>query len=281
MKMKKKGKVYPSPPPPLPSSSSSSSTTHLNKDEDEDSLSVLKLLPATILVLVSVLSAEDRQVLAYLITRGTTISDREGGSSSTKKKTTKKSISSNKSSKKHKPPVFDCECFDCYTNYWFRWDSSPNRELIHEIIEAFENHHLTAGGEDASSRNKSKRGKKKEKPGRRVTDSDKLRVCDNDKGSITKPEEEPMTEEATLVSESQHVSSSSPDRLSDEAEVAERDEPEKVVVVVEVDEESTVVVYPTAAAGSATGLKGLARKVLPDVLGLFNSNFWRLWNPNA
>ncbi|XP_010419874.1 PREDICTED: uncharacterized protein LOC104705556 [Camelina sativa] len=277
MKMKKKGKVYPSPPPPLPSSSSS--TTHLNNDEDDDSsLSVLKLLPATILVLVSVLSAEDRQVLAYLITRGTTISDREGGSSSSAKKKKSSSNRNNKSSKKHKPPVFDCECFDCYTNYWFRWDSSPNREFIHEIIEAFENHHLTAGGEDgnsaASSRNKSKRGKKKEKPGRRVTDSDKpggLRVSDDDK-------EEPMTEDSTVVSESQHVSSSSPDRLSDEAEVGERDEPEKDEVV---QEESTVVVYPTAAAGSVTGHKGLARKVLPDVLGLFNSNFWRLWNPNA
>ncbi|KAJ4827183.1 hypothetical protein Tsubulata_030174 [Turnera subulata] len=32
----------------------------------------------------------------------------------------------------HKAPVFDCDCFDCYTSYWFRWDSSPNRELIHQ-----------------------------------------------------------------------------------------------------------------------------------------------------
>ncbi|EOA21933.1 hypothetical protein CARUB_v10002419mg [Capsella rubella] len=275
MKMKKKGKVYPSPPPPS-SSSPSSSSNHLNEEDDDDvSLSVLKLLPATILVLVSVLSAEDRQVLAYLITRGTTISDRGNcgrSSSSTSKK---------KSSKNHKPPVFDCECFDCYTNYWFRWDSSPNRELIHEIIEAFENHHT--GGDNnnnnnsASSRNKSnKRGKKKEKPGRRVTDSDYnkhqpgLRVCDD---KDTKPVlVEPMTTETTTVSESRHVSSS-PARLSDDK--AEVDQ----VHVVE-EEESKVVVLP--AAGSMTaGHKGIARKVLPDVLGLFNSNFWRLWNPNA
>ncbi|KAG2320000.1 hypothetical protein Bca52824_013213 [Brassica carinata] len=26
----------------------------------------------------------------------------------------------------------------CYTCYWVRWDSSPNRQLIHEIIDAFE-----------------------------------------------------------------------------------------------------------------------------------------------
>lgn len=261
--MKKKGKVYPSPPPPSSSSSSSSTlcwsrgteevrSHNLNED---DSLSVLKLLPATILVLVSVLSVEDREVLAYLITRGTTISARgtSGSSSSVDSKKKKK----NKSSKNHKPPVFDCECFDCYTNYWFRWDSSPNRELIHEIIEAFEEHHLVTNGENSASNNKSKRGKKKEKSSRRVVEVD------------------PMTQ-TTTVSES-HVSSpeNSPGRLS-EAEVAER-EPEDEEIVQEEEEESTVV-FPAAAA---TGHKGLARKVLPDVLGLFNSNFWRLWNPNA
>ena len=58
-------------------------------------------------------------------------------------------------------------------------------------------------------------------------------------------------------------------RLS-EAEVVER-EPQ------DVEEESTVEI--PAAAGADQ--KGLARKVLPDVLGLLNSSFWRLWNPNA
>ncbi|KAF8050928.1 hypothetical protein N665_1854s0011 [Sinapis alba] len=244
MKMKKKGKVYPSPPstqPPPPSSSSSSSHYYLNEDE---SLSVLRLLPATILVLVSVLSAEDREVLAYLITRGTTTISPD----SNKKKT--KTKKNSKSSRKHKPPVFNCECFDCYTNYWLRWDSSPNRELIHDIIEAFENHHLTTGGEDSTSRNKSKRGKKKEKP----------------------------VVIETAVSESHVLLSpeNSPGRLS-EAEVAERETQEEEEEVVE-KEESTVV-FPAVAA--ASGHKGLARKVLPDVLGLFNSSFWRLWNPNA
>nr|VDD33915.1 unnamed protein product [Brassica oleracea] len=260
MKMKKKGKVYPSPPPPTPTQppqpSSSSSSHYLDEDH---SLSVLRLLPATILVLVTVLSAEDREVLAYLITRGTaTIS-----ADSDKKKATKKK---NKSSRNHKPPVFDCECFDCYTSYWLRWDSSPNRELIHDIIEAFENHHLATGGEDsAASRNKSKRGKKKEKPGRRGGG-------DNDE---KKPvvEVEPVIETAALES---HVSSpdNSPGRLS-EAEVTGEDVEEEVV---NGQEEQSAVVLPAAAA---SGHKGLARKVLPDVLGLFNSSFWRLWNPNA
>ncbi|CAL9238581.1 unnamed protein product [Arabidopsis halleri] len=58
MKVMKRGKVHPSPPLP-PSSSSIGDVC----------LSVFKLLPAAIQVLVPVFSAEDRVVLVYLITR--------------------------------------------------------------------------------------------------------------------------------------------------------------------------------------------------------------------
>lgn len=34
---------------------------------------------------------------------------------------------------------FNCYCFSCYMSYWVKWDSSPNHQLIHEIIDAFEN----------------------------------------------------------------------------------------------------------------------------------------------
>ncbi|KAL0003059.1 hypothetical protein SO802_016840 [Lithocarpus litseifolius] len=67
MKIKNKGKIYPSPP--SSSSSSSSSSSAIPCHFDGDFLSVLKLLPAAILVLASVLSLEDREVLAYMITR--------------------------------------------------------------------------------------------------------------------------------------------------------------------------------------------------------------------
>ena len=62
MKIKNKGKVYPSP------SSSSSSSLAIPCHSDGDFLSVLKLLPATIIALASVLSLKDREVLAYMIT---------------------------------------------------------------------------------------------------------------------------------------------------------------------------------------------------------------------
>ncbi|ESQ34139.1 hypothetical protein EUTSA_v10009976mg [Eutrema salsugineum] len=236
MKIKNKGKVHPSPPPtPQPSSS-----------HGDDCLSVLRLLPAVILALVSSLSAEDREVLAYLITRSlkTTTVVSAGGISPS-------SADSRKSSDKkrsHKPPLFDCESFDCYTSYWSRWDSSPNRELIHQIIEAFEDH-LTSGESSASSRKSIGKGKKKDR--RRVVEPS------------GRPEEPIAKIEEPVVGSDEVTPVKSPERLAGETEKA------------------TEIVRLPVAAATTTGHKGLARKVLPDVLGLFNSRFWSLLNPNA
>ncbi|XP_010460477.1 PREDICTED: uncharacterized protein LOC104741334 [Camelina sativa] len=200
----KKGKVHPSPPPhPLPPSSSSSK---------DNSLSVFKLLPAAILVLVSVLSSQDQEVLAYLIT--TSLSTTVSG----KNKRTH-----------HKAPLLDCGCFDCYTSYWSRWDSSPNRELIHQIIEAFEDHPTTSDSPSASHKSKRNRNRAKKKG---------------------KSEEEP---------------------------IAKITEPLKLTVVSDKAGAETEKSRRNIVTGQN---KGLARKVLPDVLGLFSSRFLSLWNPN-
>ncbi|KAF8090891.1 hypothetical protein N665_0462s0028 [Sinapis alba] len=217
MRTKNKGKVHPSPSPLPPFSSPS------------DCLSVLKLLPAVILALVSALSPEDKQVLAYLITRSlkTTTTMNAGGRSS---------CDSTKN-KKQRTPVFDCECFDCYMSYWFRWDSSPNRELIHQIIEAFEDHLTNGENSSAASKKSNGRGgggkKKKDKSSRRPVEESPIA------SEITEPVEVPCDEVKS---------------------------PEKSTEMLKLP---------------ATGHRGLARKVLPDVMGLFNSRFWRLWNPNA
>ncbi|CAF1928353.1 unnamed protein product [Brassica oleracea var. botrytis] len=226
MRTKNKGKVHPSPSPLPPLSSSS---------KGDDCLSVLKLLPAVILVLVSDLSPEDKQVLAYLITRSlkttTTTTVNAGGRRSCCDSKNKKSRTH------HKAPDFDCECFDCYTSYWFRWDSSPNRELIHQIIEAFEDH-LENNNSSAASQKSNGKKKKKDKSSRR-------------RG----------VEESPIASE-----------ITEPVVVPPCDE-------VKSPEKSTEMLSLPVAA--APGHKGLAWKVLPDVMGLFNSRFWRLWNPNA
>ncbi|XP_059661939.1 uncharacterized protein LOC132308013 [Cornus florida] len=114
-KLYSKGKVHPSPP---------AIADHLS------------LLPATILTLTVALSPQDREVLAYLISCSPTSKNFSGH-----QKTTRKGGlgggSGGGSSKDH-PSLFQCDCFRCYMSYWARWDTSPNRQLIHEIIDAYE-----------------------------------------------------------------------------------------------------------------------------------------------
>ncbi|KAL6332766.1 hypothetical protein AAG906_015028 [Vitis piasezkii] len=104
-KLYRKGTVHPSPPPVI-------SDQHL------------AFLPSAILTLAAALSPEDREVLAYLLSCSGTYT------SGNRKTTTQKSGDH--------PPLFNCNCFRCYTCYWVKWDSSPNRQLIHEIIDAVE-----------------------------------------------------------------------------------------------------------------------------------------------
>ncbi|KAF3451796.1 hypothetical protein FNV43_RR07892 [Rhamnella rubrinervis] len=117
-KLYRKGTVHPSPP--------------IISDH-------LSFLPAAILTLTAALSQEDREVLAYLIScSNSSVNLSSGGQV---RKTTQRSygkgVVAGVSSGDH-PPQFNCNCFRCYTSFWVRWDASPNRQLIHEIIDAFE-----------------------------------------------------------------------------------------------------------------------------------------------
>ncbi|XP_027329344.1 uncharacterized protein LOC113845876 [Abrus precatorius] len=108
----------------------------------------LSFLPATILTLTVALSPEDKEVLAYLISCSATPSSNFSGNPrrSTAVET-------------DHPPLFSCSCFCCYTSYWVRWDESPNRQLIHEIIDAFEEWLANKGGKNGKGK-KEKRNKK-------------------------------------------------------------------------------------------------------------------------
>ncbi|KAF8030262.1 hypothetical protein BT93_E2649 [Corymbia citriodora subsp. variegata] len=105
--------VHPSPPPPP----AVSDHNHL-----------LSLLPAAILALTAALSPQDREVLAYLISNNNNNHFNHQHHNRGK----------NKSGNCDHPPCFTCDCFRCYMSYWVRWDASPNGQLIHEIIDAFE-----------------------------------------------------------------------------------------------------------------------------------------------
>ncbi|KAI3983503.1 hypothetical protein MKX01_038923 [Papaver californicum] len=271
-KNKDKGKVYPSP-------SSSSSPSNNNKD-------VLNLLPAAILVLVSVLSLEDREVLSYLITMS--LKSTNPSSSSSK-------ILIQKFKKTSHKPLFDCGCFDCYTSFWFRWDSSPNRELIHQAIEAFEEHLSKRDDElllSSSSPSAKHRGKKKDKMGRRNSDKsvDKNQKKKVEKADIVipalpefEPEKKPLvtiTEDIVVLSECVNEDEEKKkNQMFEERKEKEevKEEQETVVAEVKVVEETEEQVQVLNNGGH----KGLARKVLPDVLGILNSRLWSLWSPNV
>ncbi|XP_021300753.1 uncharacterized protein LOC110429177 [Herrania umbratica] len=117
-KLCSKGKVHPSPPSPT-------IADHLS------------LLPATILSLTAALSLEDKEVLAYLISCCSS-SATSSNYFPCHRGTTSKSIIDVGGDNKEHDPTFKCNCFGCYMCFWARWDTSPNRQLIHEIIEAYE-----------------------------------------------------------------------------------------------------------------------------------------------
>ncbi|XP_020268122.1 transcription elongation factor SPT5-like [Asparagus officinalis] len=56
------------------------------------------------------------------------------------------------------PPNLGCSCFGCYKSFWARWDASPNRHVIHLILDAFEE---TLESKEANR--KKKRGLKSKK----------------------------------------------------------------------------------------------------------------------
>ncbi|KAL7135150.1 hypothetical protein ABFS83_11G073300 [Erythranthe nasuta] len=232
MKMKRnKGKVH-----PFTSSSS----------PNKDSLSVLNLLPAAILSLVSLLSLEDREVLAYMVTRSLNSSNPSFLPSQDKKTTTtaKRCSFDGKS-----PPLFDCDCFHCYTSFWFRWDSSPNRELIHQAIESFDDR--LNDGELLNFR----RNKRKDRMGRRKSGAAAVAG-----GGAEFPAVESLGCRETL------------DVVLPDESV---DAGEEVSGPVGVAAEELV----AAPAVVVRNHKGLARKVLPDVMGIFSSRLWSLWSP--
>ncbi|MBA0560546.1 hypothetical protein Golob_017435 [Gossypium lobatum] len=167
-KLYNKDKVHPSPPSPTV------------RDH-------LSLLPATILSLVAALSFQDKEVLAYLISCCNTNSS--SGFSA---------VTMVYDNKKEHDPRFECKCLRCYMCFWGRWDKSPNRELIHEVIEAYEEELLK---KQAKKKKKKKKGRRKrvavaEKGSAKVNkyakkncqsgDEEIIREVESEKGSIRK-----------------------------------------------------------------------------------------------
>ncbi|XP_043690306.1 uncharacterized protein LOC122641050 [Telopea speciosissima] len=129
-KLYRKGKIHPSPP--------------IVSDH-------LAFLPATLLTLTVALSPEEREVLAYLISC-------TGNSSDGRKNGQNQKVFVASGSGGDHPASFNCNCFRCYMSFWVRWDSSPNRQLIHEILDGFEDRLLQQRVNPKNKRERKKRG---------------------------------------------------------------------------------------------------------------------------
>ncbi|KAJ7946363.1 putative Protein F12F1.11 [Quillaja saponaria] len=145
-KLYRKGTVHPSPP--------------IISDQ-------LSFLPATILTLTAALSSEDKEVLAYLIfcSSNTPFNNFSGNPRLTNNKNGVEKVSGGGGgggSGDH-PPLFNCNCFRCYMSYWVRWDESPNRQLLHEIIDAFEDWLAQSNKSGAAGKNGNNRKDRKNK----------------------------------------------------------------------------------------------------------------------
>lgn len=242
---KGKGKIHPSP----------SCATGGGAGE---AVAVLNLLPAAILALTAALGAEDKEVLAYLVTRSL-----QGPCSVVAEERRRCRRLG------HHQALFDCGCFDCYTSYWFRWDSSPDRELIHQAIEAFEEHL-------ASSEQRRAGGKGGRRRDRRFSDrSDKSNG--RRKPGKVKEDDKSLSEEggpshghgrSSLLAEEREEAEVCSGEVAPGAEVGHEAELE--------DNGDTSI--DTAALSQPLGSE--KRRPWMDVMGLFGSRFWNLWCPS-
>ncbi|KAL2903822.1 Ribosomal RNA small subunit methyltransferase H [Bienertia sinuspersici] len=259
-KSKNKGKVHPSPSSP----SSCSSNEHV----------LNHLLPTAILTLISVLSLQDREALAYMITHS---HPKNTNNSKKNKSSNNNNNKKSPSSTTHKSPCYDCCCFDCFSSFWNRWNSSPHRELIDQAIEAFEEHLASSeknkknkNHHSRSSTSKSSSSKKREKMGCSPADVEERESTGSPPVVIGGDVEE---REGALSPETLVLVDVEEREIEDYAIVTGIGEDEEERESGPQNEENKL--------QQQQQHKGLARKVLPDVIGLFNSRLWNLWGPNV
>ncbi|CAA7404694.1 unnamed protein product [Spirodela intermedia] len=203
-----------------------------------DAAAALNLLPAAILALTAALGAEDREVLAYLVARSLQWPWPAAAAAEEEK--------AGRRRRRRQLPSY-CGCFECYTGYWFRWDSSPDRELIHRAIEGFEEHLASSEGRRRGGRRRHRRlGDRAER----------------------------VTETAAEGPAGEKSSSSS----SSEDDAAE--ERDQLMAAVEVEEGSGGMNVAAAAAANYQHSAARGRR-WRGVMGLFTSTLWSLWLPGV
>ncbi|KAK1271072.1 hypothetical protein QJS04_geneDACA012611 [Acorus gramineus] len=149
--------------------------------------------------------------------------------------------------------AFDCGCFGCYMSYWCRWDSSPDRELIHRVIEAFEEHL------ESSSLSSKKAVKSRKKDRRSIEKSG-----EKSKG--------PKEAKQRVATEDEKIGDESPVDGAGEGHCDD-------VRTVSAEEDNCDDREVTGNRLEVVEAPQQQRKAWPDVMGLFTSRLWGLWSP--
>lgn len=169
----------------------------------------LSFLPAAILTLTVALSSQDREVLAYLLSCSSTnfSGDSKNNNNNNNNNKTVGTVRISSSAGgggggvgarsvviDDHPPSFNCYCFRCYMNYWIGWDSSPNRQIIHEIIDAYEDSLLV-------QENKKNKGKKERRKGKTSAKKPNARQMINSESASTSGRNEVKISNSNSVEE--------------------------------------------------------------------------------
>ncbi|KAL5212575.1 hypothetical protein ABZP36_023422 [Zizania latifolia] len=239
----KGGKIHPSP---------------LGGGGDNDPIrAALRLLPAAIFALATVLRPEDQQVLAYLVTRSL-----QGASAPHPEQPPVRGRR-----RRAHPPAIGCDCFDCYTSFWSRWDCSPNRELIHDAIEAFEDHlsaaESSAATPPSSSSKRRDKGKRRPPPPPPMSPksppppAEKVHEPSPPPASLPPPPPPPPAPEASTIESDDDNEKVPEDPLAADAELVETTQENAEE---EDDEEER-------------------KRGWADVMGMLNLRLWGIWSP--
>ncbi|XP_020253479.1 uncharacterized protein LOC109830585 [Asparagus officinalis] len=172
---KSKGKIHPSPA--LPSAATSAAASGGRPLRSQNSYRSNLHLDGGAFV-------EDKEVVAYLMIRSI-----NGPPDFTR-------------------PRFDCGCFDCYTFFWWRWDCSKDREVIHMAIEGFEEHLASKETKKKRKKSKDERKRKEEREWENEKAVEVFEVAEENKGfdedavtlSEEKEDEIETNEEAVEIS---------------------------------------------------------------------------------
>ncbi|XP_040376877.1 leucine-rich repeat extensin-like protein 3 [Oryza brachyantha] len=244
----KGGKIHPSP---------------LGGGGDGDPVrAALRLLPAAIFALATALLPEDQQVLAYLVTR---CLQGAGAAHHPEQPPVR-----GRRRRAHLPAI-GCGCFDCYTSFWSRWDCSPSRELIHDAIEAFEDH--LAAAESSSTPTPSSSSKRREK-GKRRPPPPQTPAPMSPKSSPVQPPAEKVHEPSPPPSSLTLSSSPPPLPPAPEATTTfESDDYEKV------PEDPSAAVAAEENASEGEEEEEERKRGWADVMGMLNLRLWGIWSP--